>query len=94
MAKPDDWTRRATDIVTNTQPPLKHLFQNLFNMTVDGPNFLGRLHDAGMQILLRPDEDGRSLLPVLPHFLKQLHFPIRIGYTALFPVNLSKLKMR
>ena len=68
--------------------------QNLFNMTVDGPNFLGRLHDAGMQILLRPDEDGRSLLPVLPHFLKQLHFPIHIGYTALFPVNLGKLKMR
>jgi hypothetical protein len=50
------WTRRATDVATNAQPPLKHMFQNLFNMTVIGSCFLGILCEGGMQILTNARE--------------------------------------
>jgi len=53
------WTKRATDIATNGQPPLKDKFQNLFNMTLVGSKFLGLLFSGGMQITLRPEEGKR-----------------------------------
>jgi hypothetical protein len=55
------WIKRATDIATNAQPPLKHIFQNLFNMTVVGSKFLGSIRHAGMQVLLRHHEGERCL---------------------------------
>lgn len=57
----DFWKKRATDIATSAHPPLKHKFQNLFNMTVIGSKFLECLQHGGMQILLRQEEDGRRL---------------------------------
>jgi hypothetical protein len=58
------WIKRATDIATNAQPPLKHMFQNLFNMTVVGSSFLGSLREGGMQILLHPED--REHIPEPP----------------------------
>lgn len=55
------WKKRATDIATKAQPPLKHMFQNLFNMTVVGSKFLSDLRQGGMQILLRHEEGGERL---------------------------------
>jgi hypothetical protein len=55
------WMKRATDVPTNAQPALKHVYQNLFNMTLVGLRFLGSLRDGGMQILLRPEEFRKCL---------------------------------
>lgn len=55
------WLKRATDKATHAQPPLKHMFQNLFNMTVVGSKFLGCLRLDGVQILLHDEEGGRRL---------------------------------
>lgn len=55
------WKKRATDVPTNAQPALKHMYQNLFNMTLVGSRFLCSLRDGDMQILLRPEERGRRL---------------------------------
>lgn len=53
--------RRATDIATNGSAPLKHMFQNLFNMTVVGSKFLECLRRGGMRILLHQAESGLRL---------------------------------
>ena len=64
------WTKRATDIATSAQAPLKHMYQNLFNMTLAGSMFLECLRDGGMQVLLRPEERGmpcdRSVIETYP----------------------------
>lgn len=46
------WKRRATDTATNGSPPLKHLYQNVFAMTLAGTALLERLGSHGYTLLL------------------------------------------
>lgn len=46
------WQKRHTDNVARAQPPLKHLYQNVFNMTVLGAMLLAELEAAGFAIIL------------------------------------------
>jgi hypothetical protein len=46
------WQKRVTDVATNGSPPLKHLFQNVFAMTIAGAAFLGGLEESGYAVLL------------------------------------------
>ncbi|QDT03794.1 Alpha/beta hydrolase family protein [Rubripirellula lacrimiformis] len=48
----DFWQRRCTDTATQGSPPLKHLFQNVFSMTICGAALLGRLSSDGYCTLL------------------------------------------
>ncbi|MFT7619301.1 MAG: hypothetical protein ACI97A_002951 [Planctomycetota bacterium] len=48
------WSLRETDAATNAQPPLKHLFQCLFNMTVVGAALLHHVEAAGSNLMLLP----------------------------------------
>jgi hypothetical protein len=57
------WHRRACDIATQACPPLKHVGQNLFSMTLAGNALLEALRPAGYQILL--DEPCAKERPVL-----------------------------
>lgn len=56
------WRKRATDVATRGQPPLKDKFQNLFNMTLIGAALLGALSEGGMQITLHPGEASYGLI--------------------------------
>ena len=64
------WRKRATDVATRGQPPLKDKFQNLFNMTLIGAALLGALSEGGMQITLHPGEASywlkRSVIETYP----------------------------
>jgi hypothetical protein len=51
------WRKRATDVATRGQPPLKDKFQNLFNMTLIGSAFLEALSREGMEVALHPPEN-------------------------------------
>jgi hypothetical protein len=57
------WQRRACDIATRACPPLKHVGQNLFSMTLAGNALLEALRLAGYQILL--DQPAAIEQPVL-----------------------------
>lgn len=46
------WKRRASDVVTNASPSLKHKFQNVFAMTLGGVALLNRLDVSGCNIIL------------------------------------------
>lgn len=46
------WKKRQTDHIAKAQPPLKHLYQNVFNMTVLGALLLEQLEGAGMTTVL------------------------------------------
>lgn len=41
------WLKRATDIAASAQPPLKHQYQSMFNMTILGGRLLCGLKQAG-----------------------------------------------
>lgn len=51
-----NWLKRATDQATSAQPPLKHLYQNVFNMTLLGSVLLHRLEKAGLATTLTPED--------------------------------------
>ena len=46
------WKRRASDVVTNASPSLKHKFQNVFAMTLGGIALLNRLDASGYHVIL------------------------------------------
>lgn len=46
------WQKRQTDHLAKAQPPLKHLYQSVFNMTVLGTLLLADLESTGMAIVL------------------------------------------
>ncbi len=62
------WHRRACDIATKACPPLKHIGQNLFSMTLAGTALLESLQDSGYEILLdqSPSETSRVLFETYP----------------------------
>ena len=53
------WTRRATDVATRAQPPLKDLFQATFQMTLLGNALLSRLWESHRYRVL-PFAGGRG----------------------------------
>lgn len=53
------WTRRATDIATSAQPPLKDTFQATFQMTLLGNAVLARLWESNRYRVL-PFSGGRG----------------------------------
>jgi hypothetical protein len=57
------WERRSCDIATKACPPLKHIGQNVFAMTLAGTAFLEALQSAGYEVLLGQTVSERS--PVL-----------------------------
>ena len=63
----DFWLKRATDSIAAAQPPLKHQFQVLFNMTLVGNALLGMLRPTYAVLPFTPVLDGQSaVLEVYP----------------------------
>ena len=65
------WKKRATDVVAGGQPPLKHQFQVIFNMTLLGNALLGRLAAKGAYRVDPFDgrDDGRGvMIEIYPGF--------------------------
>ncbi len=73
----DNWTRRSSDVATGAQPPLKHQYQVLFNMTLLGNAFLGRLRSSGLFDVVPFDSRGRSaMIEIYPgHAMRVLGVP-------------------
>jgi hypothetical protein len=71
------WIRRACDIATNAAPPLKHVGQNVFAMTLAGTALLHALQPAGYSILLgqTPSLTSRTLFETYPSLIAR-----RIGF--------------
>lgn len=71
------WHRRASDYAANGQPPLKHIGQNLFAMTIGGAKFLDELQRSGMTVVLDrfPSQRARSAFETYPSFVAN-----RIGF--------------
>lgn len=71
------WHRRACDIATKACPPLKHIGQNLFAMTLAGTALLESLQDSGYEILLAqsPSETSRILFETYPSLVAR-----RVGF--------------
>ncbi len=60
------WALRSTDRVANAQPPLKHIYQNLFSMTLLGNSMLAELETAGFGLNL----DGHPFQSGLPEIIE------------------------
>ena len=71
------WHRRACDVATRGSPPLKHIGQNLFSMTLAGAALLQAVQSHGFEILLgeRPREKRRLLFETYPSLVAR-----RIGF--------------
>lgn len=71
------WVKRATDTASGAQPPLKHQFQVLFNMTLLGNAFLARLEASGRFDVAPFQRRGRpSVVEVYPgHAMRKLGVP-------------------
>ena len=54
------WVRRSTDVATGGSPPLKHMFQNVFAMTLAGNAMLHHLGSHGYTTMLDSAAPGRS----------------------------------
>lgn len=71
------WHRRACDIATKACPPLKHVGQNLFSMTLAGTALLENIKNAGYEILLGqlPSATRRVLFETYPSLVAR-----RVGF--------------
>jgi hypothetical protein len=71
------WQRRACDLATKACPPLKHIGQNVFAMTLAGTALLEALQPAGYEILLGQtvSEKSRVLFETYPSLVAR-----RIGF--------------
>lgn len=71
------WLKRACDVAACAQPPLKHRFQVLFNMTLLGNAFLARLVRTGIFDVIPFHARGRApIIEVYPgHAMRQLGVP-------------------
>ncbi|MEP3481918.1 MAG: hypothetical protein ABJZ55_21930 [Fuerstiella sp.] len=57
------WQNRQTDQIAKAQPPLKHVYQNVFNMTLLGNLLLAKLEVAGFTTVLSKRQLGLSIRP-------------------------------
>lgn len=73
------WQRRSCDIATNACPPLKHVGQNLFSMTLAGTALIEAVRPAGYEVLLghAPDNDHRVLFETYPSLVAR-----RVGFAG------------
>jgi hypothetical protein len=73
------WQRRSTDTATNGSPPLKHLFQNVFSMTLAGASLLSRLSSGQYTTVLEDAQMNaeQSLFETYPREVAK-----RIGFTG------------
>lgn len=73
------WHRRACDTATGGSPPLKHIGQNLFSMTLAGAALLQAVEPSGYSIMLgeRPAESQRVLFETYPALVAR-----RIGFAG------------
>jgi hypothetical protein len=73
------WHRRACDIATRGSPPLKHIGQNLFSMTLAGAALLQAVEPSGYCIMLgeRPAGKRRVLFETYPSLVAR-----RIGFAG------------
>jgi len=71
------WLPRGSDRAANGQPPLKHIGQNLFAMTIAGARLLGALQEAGVDVVLDrfPKSTGRVAFETYPSLVAK-----RIGF--------------
>lgn len=71
------WSKRACDVAASAQPPLKHRFQVLFNMTLLGNAFLARLVRQGRFDVMPFHDRGRApIIEVYPgHTMRRLGVP-------------------
>lgn len=71
------WVRRACDGPCGAQPPLKHAFQVLFNMTLLGNAFLGHLEKSGKFDVVPFQQRGRyPVIEIYPgHAMRKLGVP-------------------
>jgi hypothetical protein len=60
------WTKRATDVAAGAQPPLKDLYQCLFNMTLLGVSWLSTLRAGGYSIVPFDRPSARCAVEVYP----------------------------
>jgi hypothetical protein len=68
------WLKRGCDVGSGAQPPLKHHFQVLFNMTLLGNGFLARLERSGLFDVVPFQSRGRArVIEVYPgHMMRML----------------------
>jgi hypothetical protein len=73
------WKRRATDVAANASAPLKHMYQNVFAMTLAGAVLLHELESHGYHILLDSLEcaSGQCVCETYPRETAR-----RIGFTG------------
>lgn len=73
------WHRRACDIATRASPPLKHVGQNLFSMTLAGAALLHAVEPSGYVIMVgeRPADGRRVLFETYPSLVAR-----RIGFAG------------
>lgn len=71
------WYRRATDIAAKSQPPLKHVGQNLFAMTIAGAAFLKQAEKLSLHVKLADTDlrDMRTMFETYPSCVAK-----RIGF--------------
>ncbi len=69
--------KRACDVTCGAQPPLKYKFQVLFNMTLLGAAFLGRLESSGRFDVVPFQARGRTpVIEIYPgHTMRSLGVP-------------------
>lgn len=74
------WQKRQTDQAAKAQPPLKHLYQNVFNMTVLGTLLLADLEASGYTTILAQSQlslANRACVEAYPAMVAK-----RIGITG------------
>jgi hypothetical protein len=71
------WLKRDCDVGSGAQPPLKHHFQVLFNMTLLGNGFLARLEQSGLFDVVPFQSRSRApVIEVYPgHMMRALAVP-------------------
>jgi hypothetical protein len=81
------WLRRACDIAARGSPPLKHVGQNLFSMTLAGAALLQAVEPAGYFIMLgdRPAGERRVLFETYPSLIAR-----RIGFIGSYKTESAR----
>lgn len=71
------WHRRGSDVAANGQPPLKHVGQNLFAMTVAGVVFLRHAEKLGFNVALAEIQDceRKTIFETYPSYVAR-----RVGF--------------
>lgn len=78
------WKKRFTDEATGGSPPLKHMYQNVFAMTLAGASLLSKLEASGYNVVLDslPPSGSRNAFETYPSSVAK-----RIGFQGSYKTD-------